>query len=313
MKIKILLFLILWKFSSAVLCESFTLKIINLPFPPYQRNVTKLFNIGKNVYGIIPECSYHHGRIITFDDNGVRQVNNLPSDVLVVESVIFNPELTWTWDKSYKKIVVLDPQGVLSIYDNNGPGKEIQTIAGTRPFEKSSYQVSRTFAMGRDNCIYTAGKDGYIFKLNPETMEVKKLNVRLPSVKGREAWASLDAATVTDDGTIYFGTFDGYIASFNPESNVMKNLGKPFRQQRIQALVYFNNIIFGIGGEPDGLPRWFIYDTIAGTFEIGGTLKNTENKLIYEPVNSMIYLENNKIYGSFSGRLGSLFVIQYER
>ncbi|MGC8804608.1 MAG: PQQ-binding-like beta-propeller repeat protein [Candidatus Ratteibacteria bacterium] len=290
----------------------FELDLINIPFPPYQRNVTKLFEAPNGLtYGIIPSSLLCSGKIFYLDrDTRIHQIQRLPDDVLQVDSIIFNPDIAWTWDKTFRKIITIDKSGTLVVYDKNGPGKEILKIAGTRPYEVQGFQISQAFAQDAKGNLFTAGKDGTIFKINPETLQIEKLQTRLPSIKGREPWASLDAAATGDDGTIYLGTYDGYIAAFNPDTNVIINLGKPLRQQRIQALVFFNGIVFGIGGESDGLARWFVYDPSTRSFHLGGTLKNSENRLIYEPVNTMIVTKKGEIIGSFSGRLGSLFVIK---
>ncbi|HOL49910.1 MAG TPA: hypothetical protein PK165_06730 [bacterium] len=314
-KISFIVFSILLITFSSIFCEeiiNFALDILNLPFPPYQRNVVKLIEAPNGlIYGITSAPGNSSGRIFVIDKNyKTHEINRLPDDVLQVDSVIFNSDITWTWDKTRRKIIALDKSGTLKVYDKNGPGKEILKIAGTRPYEPQGFQISRAFVQDTTGNLYTAGKDGIMFKFNPETLEIKKLQAKLPAIKGREPWASLDAATVGNDGTIYLGTFDGYIASFNPETGTLINLGKPLRQQRIQSLVFFNGIVFGIGGESDGLARWFIYDPLTRGFNLGGTLKSKENKLIYEPVNAMIATNEGVIIGSFSGRLGSLFIIK---
>ena len=291
---------------------NFSLKIIDTPFPPYQRNITKLTNTGNGtIYGIIPETSFSKGNIFLIDSkDNIARVNHFSNDMLQVDSVIFNQNITWTWDKTFTKIITLDSSGVLKVYEKDGTEKEIGTISGTRPYEKNGYQISSAFAVDNEGNLYTAGKEGFLFRYNPQTRKLDKLNLQLPAVKGREAWATLDAATISEDGKIYLGTFDGYIVEFNPISATLVNLGKPLRQQRIQSLICVNNIIFGIGGEPDGLPRWFIYNPSTRNFEIGGTLKTQDNKLILEPVNTLLVTSGNKIYGSFSGRLGNLFLIE---
>ncbi|MCM8759468.1 MAG: hypothetical protein NC906_06830 [Candidatus Omnitrophica bacterium] len=294
------------EFSNICFC------IINLPFPPYQRNVVRLVESedGK-IYGIVSESPYGGGFVFAMDEGEkIKRISRLPDDILQIDSIVFNPELTWTWDKTYKKILVVDNTGVLKVYEKNSPAREISKISGTRPFEPQGYQISCAFAFDKDGNIYTAGKDGFLFKFDPKTCKIEKMKIQLPAVKGREAWASLDAATLADDGTIYLGTFDGYIVQFNPETQTIVNLGKPLRQQRIQSLVFYKGVVFGIGGEPDGLPRWFVYDPKTRSFELGGTLKDKNNKLIYEPINTMILTKNGQIFGSFFGRLGSLFKIE---
>lgn len=318
MKKFLLIFLFFAITSFAEIPEEFAtlgISLLNLPFPPYQRNVVRLVETpGGDIYGIISESRFCKGAIFVLDKNeSIKPVAKLPDDILQVDSIIFNPDLSWTWDQSFSKIIVLDNSGVLKIYEKDAPGKEIAKISGTRPFEPQSYQISRAFAFDKQGNIYTAGKDGFLYKLDIKTYKTEKLKARLPSVYGRQPWASMDAATLADDGTIYIGTYDGYIVKFDPENQTIINLGKPFRQQRIQALVYYKNVIFGIGGEPDGLPRWFIYDPATRGFEPGGTLRDEKNKLIYEPVNLLFVTTQGRIYGSFSGRLGSLFKVNMGR
>lgn len=295
--------------------SNFYFKIINLPFPPYERNVIRLLEASDGrLYGIVSESSYTKGFVFVMnEDEKFNRINKLPDDILQVDTIIFNPDLTWTWDKTFKKILFIDGSGMLNLYESHCADRKIMKISGTRPFEPQGYQISRSFAFDRNGNIYTAGKDGILFKFEPESQKIEKTKVKLPTIRGREPWASLDAATLADDGTIYLGTFDGYIAQFNPETQTIVNLGKPLRQQRIQALIFYKGIVFGIGGEPDGLPRWFIYDPKTRSFELGGTLRDAQNKLIYEPVNTVIKTNDGQIFGSFSGRLGSLFRIETEK
>ncbi len=291
---------------------NFSLKITNLPFPPYQRTVAKLIAADTGlIYGIIPDSSYSKGRIFVIDrENNIHSVSRLPDDILQVDSVIFNSDITWTWDRTLTKIITLDNSGTLKVYEKDGFETEIARISGTRPYEKNGYQISRAFAIDRQGNVYTAGKNGFLFRYNPVTGKLDKLKLQLPAGRGREAWASLDAAAISENGKLYLGTFDGYIIEFDPATGTMINLGKPFRQQRIQALVYVNGLVFGVGGETDGIPRWFIYNPSTRSFEIGGTLKTEDNKLIFEPVTCLVITPENTIYGSFSGRLGNLFLIE---
>ncbi len=310
---RILIFLLVCLSIFAQDFYSLSLEIINIPFPPYQSNVVKLFEFQESIYGIVASSKYNQGKIFSIEKDGKILIRtSLPDDVIQVDSVIFNPDLSWTWSKDYSRIITLDNTGLLKIYEKNGKEIELLKIAGTRPYEPQVYQISRSFAIDKKGFIYTAGKDGLLFRIDPESRKVEKLKVKLPSIKGRDAWASLDAATTADDGSLYLGTYDGYLARFDPEKETIVNLGKPLRQQRIQALLFYKDIIFGIAGEPDGLARWFMYDPRLGGFHLGGTLKDARNKLIYEPVNTCIVCKDGTILGSYSGRLGSLFRIKIE-
>ncbi len=99
----------------------FTLKIIDLPFPPYQRNVIRMMELDGKIYGIIAGSERSKGSIFMIENNGtIVQKEKLPEKVLQPDSVIFNQELTWTWNKNFSKIIVLDRSGTLKIHEVDG-------------------------------------------------------------------------------------------------------------------------------------------------------------------------------------------------
>ncbi|MCX7706304.1 MAG: hypothetical protein N2115_08650, partial [bacterium] len=226
-KIVLFIIFIFTVFSLAKVPEGstdFFLRIIDLPFPPYQRNIIRFFELDDGrIYGIIARSEFTKGAVFVIEKNEkVIQKEKLPDEIFQPEDVIFNSDLTWTWNKDFTRIIVLDNEGLLKIVAKDVI-KEIARISGTRPFEPEGYQVSRSFAHDASGNLYTAGKDGILYKFNLENYKLEKLNVRLPAVKGREPWASLDAATLADDGTIYMGTFDGYLVQFDPEKQTIIN------------------------------------------------------------------------------------------
>jgi len=136
--------------------------------------------------------------------------------------------------------------------------------------------ISRSLMVGDDGRVYFAGyyaemKDrnelgeddamGFILALDPQTGEIDELDVRLPAVIGRRRFASIDASVKLNDGSFLGGTSDGYIFQFNPRDRAVECFGKPLRQQNICGLAKgADGLVYGVGGEPAGLPRLFAFD-----------------------------------------------------
>ncbi len=140
-------------------------------------------------------------------------------------------------------------------------------------------QVSRAIAVHASGA-YTGGADGYLQRYDFSTRKVEKLGVRLPAVRGREPWASLDAAVLCPRGgnaaSLLGGTSDGYLFELRiyvsptrqrGETNkrlVLRPWGKPLAQGTIQGLAAaaatpdFQGVL-GIGGSAEGMPRAFAW------------------------------------------------------
>jgi outer membrane protein assembly factor BamB len=204
-------------------------------------------------------------------------------------------------------VYFLNDTGILC-RDQFSTTNAIGQVAGTRPFEKDGYQLSHTLVFDHDGNVLTTGKDGALFRYSVASNKLEQLTARLPAVKGREPWASLDAAVLGPDGLIYGGTFDGYIFTFNPKTLEVINLGKPLRQQRLRGLAFSTGRLYGIGGEDDGFCRSFAFDPKTRGFELGGTLRTTDNKVITAPVGAMAADKDGNIYIGTTGRLGNLYV-----
>jgi hypothetical protein len=149
-------------------------------------------------------------------------------------------------------------------------------------------QVSRAIAV-HDSGAYTGGADGYLQRYDFATRKVEKLAVRLPAVRGREPWASLDAGVFypwgRDHACLLGGTSDGYLFELRIYTNptrergadvsptrqrgdnkrfVLRPWGKPLAQGTIQGLVVapagadFQGV-YGVGGLTEGMPRSFAW------------------------------------------------------
>jgi outer membrane protein assembly factor BamB len=275
------------------------LKVVELPLPPGERNVASLYQTSDNRIGGL--ITGRLMRTFAYDSQSGRIEMSNPIEILK-ESDIQKLRV------ESRYFYAFDEKGALWLMKPGEPRRLLGQVSGTRPFEKEGYQVSRALVLDADGNVYTAGKDGFIFRYSPKTEKLEQLNARLPAVQGREAWASLDAAVLGPDGLIYGGTFDGYIFTFNPKTLEVVNLGKPLRQQRIQGLAFSKSKLYGVGGEEDGLPRAFAFDPKTRGFELGGTLKTTDGKIILDPVGAMGADKDGNIYIGTMGRLGNLYV-----
>jgi hypothetical protein len=137
-------------------------------------------------------------------------------------------------------------------------------------------QVSRAIAVGDSGAI-TGGADGFLHRYDFSTRKVEKLAVRLPAAKGREPWASLDAAVfyprsqgrVGDYACLLGGTSDGYLFELRiceGKRVVLRPRGKPFAQGTIQGLAVEapqagtdSPAVCGIAGHAEGMPRGFAW------------------------------------------------------
>jgi hypothetical protein len=290
--------------------QAFTnLKVVQMPFKPGERSIIRLYlYTDGNIYGIsastVPGSVGKVFRVKPGSDR-VEEVSTLPG--IWVPDVFFDSGVPAVFDATFTTLYTLTRNGKLVSYDSKGIKKEIGQVSGTRPYEPDGYQVSRTFFFDSAGNLYTAGKSGYLYRYSPSSSKLEQLDVRLPSVRGREAWATLDAAVVTENGLVYGGTYDGYIFVFNPLSGELLNLGKPLRQQRIQALAVSGEYLAGIGGDENGFPRSFLLNLRTRGFEIGGTIK-AGTKLVSESIGACIQDKNGNIYLGTTGRLGNLFV-----
>ncbi|MGH7222940.1 MAG: hypothetical protein ACRELF_06915, partial [Gemmataceae bacterium] len=138
--------------------------------------------------------------------------------------------------------------------------------------------VSRAIIVHNTHGAFTGGADGFLYCYDFSKRKVQKLQTQLPAAKGREPWASLDAAVVYprredrgDDTTFLCGTSDGHLFELyiNGLNNPMWSRGlKPLRQGTIQGLLLSPSAtlpVYGVGGDKDGMPRSFrFYDNNGG-------------------------------------------------
>lgn len=284
------------------------LKTIELNLPPGERSVVELIITGEGkVKGSTTGTQAHTfeydpttGRLVATSTPLPRVENN----IALLRSAAGNTDY------------VLNAVGHLLVASlpERSSWTDVGKVAGQRPKEKEGWQVSKALVFDAEGNVYTAGKNGHVYRYSPLANKLEQLPAQLPCVVGRESWASLDAAVLGPDGLIYGGTYDGYIFTFNPKTLEVINYGKPLRQQRTQGLAFSKGRLYGVGGEPNGLPRAFAFDPQTKSFELGGLLRYGIGSydFIMDPVSAMVADKDGNIYVGSTGRLGNLFVWEVE-
>lgn len=285
---------------------------MDLPFPPGGREIVRLLVFNNQPIAVVRSADNTPAFFRPTDMATITNEQFLPAKL---GELLVNPDLAFLPDVNQRAVYFLNDAGKLVKATLDGQVTEIGDVSGTRPFEdKTGFQISRAMVQGADGKIYTAGDKGAIFGYDPAANKLEKLAAVLPAVKGREPWASLDAAVAGPDGLIYGGTFDGYIFTFDPKTLQVVNLGKPFRSQRIAGLAFRNGKLYGIGGDPESIPRSFSYDPKTRGFEIGGVLPDLNDGAypMLDPVGAMLGLPDGTIYYASTGRMADLFVWKLE-
>jgi hypothetical protein len=301
------------------------LRTIELPFPPGERSVSQLLIApdGK-VYGIAVASQGGKSHVFRYDpQNGALDcVESLPDPLIQPEELLSGALMAWAWDPSGTCAYSLSDTGAMRLHKADGTAENLGQVGDRLPAANINYRISRAFFFDADGNVYTAGGGGRLYRYSPVEKKLEGLGAYLPAVEGRQAWATLDAATVGPDGLIYGGTFEGYLFTFDPRTQELIDLGKPLRQQRIQGLVFIEGMLYGIGGEDEGVPRAFKFDPETRGFHLGGLLRadqegskypdngimKAEQGYLYERFGAMVADGQGNIYLGTTGRLGNLYI-----
>jgi len=187
-------------------------------------------------------------------------------------------------------------------------------ICGPPLSEEPFRSIPRALVLDTKGRVWGTGDYGAVFDYWPGTGDLTQHpDCRIPCEKGREYKAIIDAMVLNRDGTIYGGTSDGFVFRFDPETMKIQNLGKPIWQQRIRGLAFSQDgDLWGVGGEPGGSARVFVYRTHEGSFESGGMLHVNRTPyyawLAYE-AESMVAGPDGTIFIGETGRLAHLYLL----
>jgi outer membrane protein assembly factor BamB len=147
-----------------------------------------------------------------------------------------------------------------------------QDIPGEK-FEKQK-NIGRAIAIDGDGNAYTSGEGGYLYQFSPSTGVLRRLDITVPSVPGREPYNRVDAWALGDSAaTLHGGTSDGYLFRLDTAKLQVRNLGKPLNRYRVRSLVLARNgKLYGVGGDDDETAQLFSYEPASGTYEMLGMI-----------------------------------------
>jgi sugar lactone lactonase YvrE len=207
------------------------------------------------------------------------------------------------------------PDGHFFVTDlETGETDDKGAICGPPLNEEPFRSIPRAMVVDGDGLVWGAGDYGALFHYDPaEDTTTHHPELRLPSELGREFKTILDAMVVAPDGTIYGGTSDGFLFRFDPASPKVINLGKPMWQYRIRGLAFSQEgDLYGVGGEPGGAARLFVYRTADGGYENLGLLDVNRSPyyawLAFE-ADSMLAGPDGTIFIGESGRISHLYLL----
>jgi hypothetical protein len=140
--------------------------------------------------------------------------------------------------------------------------------------------IASALALDADGNVYTSGAgphprtkqntNGCLLRYGAATGELTRTASWLPAVPGRERFAAVEVFVRGPDGRLYGGTTDGYLFGLDPATLAVTNFGKPLRQAHVVGLACGpDGILYGVGGEPEGLARTFAYDLATHGFTLG--------------------------------------------
>jgi hypothetical protein len=187
-------------------------------------------------------------------------------------------------------------------------------ICGPPINEEPFRSIPRSLLIDTKGRVWGSGDYGALFHYDPGIEKiVHHPHHRLPSELGREFKTIVDAMVLGPDGLIYGGTSDGYIFRFDPEAIKITNLGKPIMQNRIRGLAFsLDGDLYGMGGEPGGAVRLFVYRTAEGNYENLGLLDVNRSPyyawLAYE-ADSMVTGRDGTIFIGETGRIAHLYIL----
>jgi len=133
--------------------------------------------------------------------------------------------------------------------------------------------IGRAIALDAEGNAYTSGENGFLYRFEAREQRLKRLEVTVPTVRGREPYNRVDAWAEDGRGRLYGASSDGYLFRLDTKKLTVENLGKPLNQYRIRGLVFARNgKLYGVGGDDDEIARLFSYHPGTGVYEMLGMI-----------------------------------------
>lgn len=134
---------------------------------------------------------------------------------------------------------------------------------------------SRVLVADRAGNIYGTHSLGTLFRYSAAADKVEDLEIRIPTVAGREFYNQLDSAVYEPvSGLIYgAGTADGVLFTLDPATLEVRALGKVIAEPRVRAMTAaLDGTVYGIAGCEDGMGHLFQYSRARGELRDLGIL-----------------------------------------
>lgn len=168
--------------------------------------------------------------------------------------------------KTYLGAAKEEKTGKLVVTDvGEEKGKGWERSIGGSPWRKRFFPPRAIICDNAGN-VWGSRDQGLLFKYDLKQNKLMDSPIEMPLMIGTEdaiiTEISVDALTKDSSGMIYGGTYsDGYLFRLNPASGEVICFGKPIRQQRIRALAMGRDgMIYGVGGEDNGISKLFRYN-----------------------------------------------------
>ena len=192
-------------------------------------------------------------------------------------------------------------------------GKSWERSIGGAAWRKR-YFPPRAIICDNQGNVWGSRDQGFFFKYDVKQDRLIDTDIEMPLMIGTEdaiiTEISVDALAKDENGIIYGGTYsDGYLFKFNPTNGEVICLGKPIRQQRIRALAFGSDgMLYGIGGEDDGISKLFRYNPANGDLRELGVI-HQRGWTVYR-MDTMVLGPDGALYLGESSRISHLVRIR---
>ncbi len=206
-----------------------------------------------------------------------------------------------------------DRTGTLFSVDDDG---KIETFG---PIDEL-HRFSPTLMLGPDAKVYGVGTAGTVHRFDPDSGEIARSGMHLPSLAGRGQYSAVGAwAMDPRSGVMYAGDVaDGLLSRLDVQTGEIHVLGKPTGCNHVRALaVAPDGRVYGFAGLRDEIGRFFCYtpptqegETIrpGEMRDLGVLVSGTERRWYGHEFDCAVAGPDGRIYLGESDRISHLFV-----